>query len=143
MFPTVEAAGVFQSYPNPFNPSATIRYGLPRRTEVRLVVYNMLGQQVANLAQGEQDAGYYEVWFEATGPASRLPGGKTVNTEPVAMKLNSAGEGSTVADGSPCSRDRSREQSPDENSFFLASDIADGESAPRQQGTADIPSRIA
>jgi hypothetical protein len=76
---------LYQSYPNPFNPSTVIRYGLPRRAEVRLVVYNMLGQQVANLAQGEQEAGYYEVRFEATGLASgvyvyRLKAGDFIQT---------------------------------------------------------------
>jgi len=38
---------------------------------------------------------------------------------------------------------RVREQSLDDNSFLLASDIAPGESAARRRGTADIPSRIA
>jgi hypothetical protein len=59
-----------QSYPNPFNPSTTIRYGLPRRSDVRLTVYNTLGQEVAQLVQGDQEAGYYEVRFDATGISS-------------------------------------------------------------------------
>lgn len=53
-----------QNYPNPFNPSTTILYGLPSRSHVTLSVFNTLGQQVSNLVQAEQDAGYHEVKFD-------------------------------------------------------------------------------
>jgi hypothetical protein len=59
-----------QNFPNPFNPSTTIRYSLPHRSDVSLVVYNMLGQQVAILAQGEEDAGFHEAQFDGSGLAS-------------------------------------------------------------------------
>jgi hypothetical protein len=59
-----------QNYPNPFNPTTTIRYGIPSRSRVRLTVFNTLGQQVAILQSGEQDAGIHEVKFDGSGFSS-------------------------------------------------------------------------
>jgi hypothetical protein len=52
-----------QNFPNPFNPSTTIYYGLPSRSTVRLVIYNVLGQIVSELVNSEQSAGWNQtVW---------------------------------------------------------------------------------
>jgi hypothetical protein len=75
-----------QNYPNPFNPGTTIHYGLPHKSQVHLVVYNTLGQQVSTLIQAQQEAGTYEVKFDGTALASgvyfyRLQAGSYVNTK--------------------------------------------------------------
>ena len=75
-----------QNYPNPFNPSTTIRYALPHRSNVTLTVFNMLGQQVSALINGEVEAGFHEVHFDASGLASglyfyRLQTGELVQTK--------------------------------------------------------------
>ena len=59
-----------QNFPNPFNPSTTIRYGLPNRSQVNLTVFNTLGQQVAQLVNAEMEAGSHEVKFDGSGLAS-------------------------------------------------------------------------
>jgi photosystem II stability/assembly factor-like uncharacterized protein len=61
-----------QNFPNPFNPSTTIRYGLPHKSAVQLTVFNTLGQQVAVLQKGESEAGYHEVRFDGRNLSSGL-----------------------------------------------------------------------
>ena len=77
---------LMQNYPNPFNPSTTIRFGLPERSRVRLIVYNALGEQVAQLIDGDREAGYHAVSFNAAGLASgvyfyRITAGTFVDTK--------------------------------------------------------------
>ena len=61
---------LFPCYPNPFNPSTTIGYGLPQRSAVQLTVYNTLGQEVARLIEGEREAGYHDVKFDGSSLSS-------------------------------------------------------------------------
>jgi len=60
------------NYPNPFNPSTTIKYDLPKQSEVTLRVYDVLGREVATLVNTKQQAGSYEYRFNASGYASGL-----------------------------------------------------------------------
>ena len=60
------------NYPNPFNPETTIRYALPQAGEVRLVVYDLLGHEVAILVEGSKPAGNHTVRFRAGNLASGL-----------------------------------------------------------------------
>ena len=60
-----------QNYPNPFNPATTIEYAVPRTGFVSLMVFNVLGQEMALLVHEEQPAGNHRVAFDAAG----LPAG--------------------------------------------------------------------
>jgi hypothetical protein len=59
-----------QNYPNPFNPSTTIKYSITEDGFVKLAVYNMLGEEVAELVNSFQKADRYEVNFNAMGLSS-------------------------------------------------------------------------
>ncbi len=61
-----------QNYPNPFNPETTIRYHLARPGTVRLGVYDVLGREVAMLAEGFKPAGEHAARFEGAGLPSGL-----------------------------------------------------------------------
>lgn len=60
-----------QNFPNPFNPSTTIEFALPAEADVRLEVFNVLGQEVRELVKEKLPAGKHSVSFDA----SRLPSG--------------------------------------------------------------------
>lgn len=60
-----------QNFPNPFNPSTTISFSLPTAANVQVVVYNQLGDQVATLQNGQLEAGYHALRWDA----GNLPSG--------------------------------------------------------------------
>ncbi len=54
-----------KNFPNPFNPSTTIKYALPKDSKVQIIIYNTLGEKVANVVDLQQEAGVYETTFDA------------------------------------------------------------------------------
>ena len=79
-----------QNFPNPFNPSTVIQYAIPVKSHVLLTVHNLLGQVVATIVNGEQEAGFHEVKFDALNLASgvylyRLEAGKFVQTRKLTL----------------------------------------------------------
>ena len=79
-----------QNYPNPFNPTTTIAFSIPEDSDVRLVIYDMLGRQVATLVDETKSAGSYDVTFNAENLASgtyiyRLHAGENLKTRTMTL----------------------------------------------------------
>ena len=60
-----------QNYPNPFNPTTTISFTLARPSDIRVVVYDLLGRQVQVLARGDMPAGTFQVTWDGTDAAGQ------------------------------------------------------------------------
>ncbi|NOX36849.1 MAG: T9SS type A sorting domain-containing protein [Calditrichaeota bacterium] len=67
-----EEFALHPNYPNPFNPTTTIRYALPRAGDVTLVIYNSLGQKVHTLVNRHQPAGRYTVQWDGRDKSGRV-----------------------------------------------------------------------
>jgi len=67
---TPSAYSLEQNYPNPFNPTTTIEFSLPEATTARVAIYDMLGREVAVLADGRMTAGAHSVEFDASALSS-------------------------------------------------------------------------
>ncbi|MBU2493993.1 MAG: T9SS type A sorting domain-containing protein, partial [Bacteroidetes bacterium] len=79
-----------QNYPNPFNPATTIRFAVPEAANVKLRVFNILGQQVAELINGFRNAGTYNINWNAENVSSgvyiyRLEAGSNVITKKMTL----------------------------------------------------------
>ena len=75
-----------KAYPNPFNPSTTISYDVPSDMNVSLVVYDVRGRMVAELANGVMNAGTHDVIWNAENQSSglyfmKLVAGNTMKTQ--------------------------------------------------------------
>ncbi len=65
-----------KNYPNPFNPTTTIEFALPHNGDVKLVIFNTLGQQVRTLVSTKMNAGYYKsVWDSCDELGKRVSSG--------------------------------------------------------------------
>jgi hypothetical protein len=92
-FATVPSAfALHAAYPNPFNPATTIAFDLPASSTVRLDVYNVLGQRVATLVDGELPAGVHDILWDASSVGSGVyfaritTGENTATTKMVLLK---------------------------------------------------------
>lgn len=63
----VKTFDLSQNYPNPFNPATVIKFSVPQDGFVSLKIFNILGQEVATLINGQVTAGTHTVSFDATG----------------------------------------------------------------------------
>ena len=89
----VNAFAVSKMFPNPFNPSTEINYTVNQNGSMRIAVYNILGQQVAELYNGYRDAGTYNLQWNAENMASGVyyvniahSNGQTENMKAVLLK---------------------------------------------------------
>ncbi|MCH8838882.1 MAG: T9SS type A sorting domain-containing protein, partial [Candidatus Marinimicrobia bacterium] len=80
-----EEFALHQNYPNPFNPTTTIEFDLPVSTDIRIVVFNLLGQEVARLLDQRLEAGYHQLVWNG-----RDVGGRTVPTGMYIVMLRGA-----------------------------------------------------
>jgi len=55
-----------QNYPNPFNPRTQFNFALPRQSQVKIDIFNVLGQKIKTLADGEYEAGRYTIDWDGT-----------------------------------------------------------------------------
>jgi hypothetical protein len=60
---------LFSNYPNPFNPGTTIKYALPKTSEVRLTIFNLRGQPVRTVVKSNQPAGFHTVEWDGRDEA--------------------------------------------------------------------------
>ena len=63
---------LYNNYPNPFNPNTTIKFDIARSQFVKLVVYNLLGEQVSSLVNQNMTPGSYSVDFDASSLSSGM-----------------------------------------------------------------------
>ena len=73
-------------YPNPFNPTTTIKFGLPEENNVNIAIYNMQGRQVAELFDGHLLEGYHTITWEASQYSSgiyfvKMAAGEHISTQ--------------------------------------------------------------
>lgn len=77
---------LYQNYPNPFNPRTKIKFAVPKKSNVLIKVYDILGSKIVTLVNQELDAGWYEKDFNGSGLSSgvyffRMEAGSYVNTK--------------------------------------------------------------
>jgi len=85
-----QRVALHEAYPNPFNPSTTLRFDLPAAAAVSVEAFDMLGRSVARLVDGTLPAGFHQVSWDASGVGSgtylvRMRTGSEVMTRTVVL----------------------------------------------------------
>jgi len=88
-----------RNYPNPFNPVTMFEFALPELSNVTLVIYDILGRQVAELAAGEYEAGYHSVTWNASSFASGVYLARFVARQIEGRRFDSSSGQATDASG--------------------------------------------
>lgn len=63
---------LYEAYPNPFNPTTKIKYGIPRGSHIVIRIYDIIGKEISTLVNQELEAGYYEINFNGTNLSSGI-----------------------------------------------------------------------
>jgi len=71
---------VIPAYPNPFNPSTTLRYGLSKSENVQIIIYDLVGNLITILIDAKQHAGWHEIKWEGKNQlGTKVPGGMYIS----------------------------------------------------------------
>ena len=86
----IKEYGLEQNHPNPFNPTTTITYQVPKVTHVKLTIYDILGKEVKVLVNETKEMGRFSISFDASQLASgtyiyRIESGKFVETKKMVL----------------------------------------------------------
>lgn len=84
-----------QNYPNPFNPSTRIEFTTERLSQVRVVVYDVLGREIATLANGSYPSGFYHLAWDGRDEAGRQMPSGIYYARMIATNVSSEGTGDT------------------------------------------------
>jgi len=81
---------LYQNHPNPFNPTTTIQYELPERSDVQITIYDLLGKEITIMPSENQDAGYKSIQWNASNVPSgmyfyQIRAGEFVQTKKMAL----------------------------------------------------------
>jgi len=69
---TVKKFELSQNFPNPFNPSTVIKYSIPKESKVKVSIYTVLGEEIFQLVNTQQNEGYYNVTWNAQNLSSGI-----------------------------------------------------------------------
>jgi len=68
----IRSPRLYRNYPNPFNPVTTISFELQKQMDVKLIVYNAVGQKVRTLLNGKQNSGGHKVLWNGTNDHGQI-----------------------------------------------------------------------